>query len=229
MAVDEVLLESAAHGEIALRLYQWSEPTLSLGYFQSSAERHQHTPSRGCPLVRRASGGGAILHDRELTYSFAAPAGTRHGHDHRGLVDLFHGALIEALTDWGLAGRLCPPEGSRRHPREPFLCFARRAAGDLLVGDAKIAGSAQRRSRGAVLQHGSVLVDVSPHAPELIGLAQLANRPIDVTQLAARWLESLAAATGWHLRPAGLDAQQRQRAAELAESRYGRAEWNHRR
>src|SRR5690242_1143259 len=72
MAVDEALLETAADAGIAtLRFYQWNEPTLSLGYFQAAAERNQHSMSSGCPLVRRASGGGAILHDRELTYSIA--------------------------------------------------------------------------------------------------------------------------------------------------------------
>src|SRR4051794_30663710 len=74
MAIDEALLNSAATGGIAtLRLYQWNKPTLSLGYFQRAAEREMHPPSLACPLVRRASGGGAILHDRELTYSIAIP------------------------------------------------------------------------------------------------------------------------------------------------------------
>src|SRR5436190_15116613 len=74
MAIDEALLESAATDGVAtLRLYQWSEPTLSLGYFQAAEERERHQASTNCPLVRRASGGGAILHDRELTYSLALP------------------------------------------------------------------------------------------------------------------------------------------------------------
>ena len=72
MAVDEALLETAADSGVAtLRFYQWNEPTLSLGYFQAATDRDQHPASRDCPLVRRASGGGAILHDRELTYSMA--------------------------------------------------------------------------------------------------------------------------------------------------------------
>src|SRR5262245_32066382 len=75
MAVDQALLESAAaSGGVALRFYQWSEPTLSLGYFQPIAARSEHPPSLHSPVVRRASGGGAILHDRELTYSIAAPS-----------------------------------------------------------------------------------------------------------------------------------------------------------
>src|SRR6185295_18138238 len=74
MAVDEALLETAATtGQATLRFYQWQEPTLSLGYFQSVADRQQHAASLDCPVVRRASGGGAILPDRELTYSVALP------------------------------------------------------------------------------------------------------------------------------------------------------------
>ena len=88
MAVDEVLLDAAAVREqLSLRFYGWSEPTLSLGYFQRVADRKQHIASRECPLVRRLSGGGAILHDDELTYSFATPAtflGSAHARSHHG-------------------------------------------------------------------------------------------------------------------------------------------------
>ncbi|NIL97050.1 MAG: lipoate--protein ligase family protein, partial [Planctomycetales bacterium] len=68
MAVDEVLLEwSAEEGCCCWRFYGWREPTLSLGYFQQYGQRWQHAASRDCPAVRRLTGGGAILHDRELT------------------------------------------------------------------------------------------------------------------------------------------------------------------
>ena len=74
MAVDEALLADDVETDAAtLRFYRWSEPTLSLGYFQSYADRELHAASRGCAVVRRQSGGGAILHDRELTYSLVLP------------------------------------------------------------------------------------------------------------------------------------------------------------
>src|SRR5688572_19512152 len=77
MAVDEALLHSTAEGgQATLRFYTWEEPTLSLGHFQTLAEREQHQASLACPLVRRASGGGAILHDIELTYSICLPQAT---------------------------------------------------------------------------------------------------------------------------------------------------------
>src|SRR5438445_617792 len=69
MAVDEALLEDAARsGRPTLRFYGWAEPTLSLGYFQPYAQRASHPPSSRCAVVRRPTGGGAILHDAELTY-----------------------------------------------------------------------------------------------------------------------------------------------------------------
>src|SRR4051794_22517252 len=74
MALDEALLiDAETSGVASLRFYSWREPTLSLGYFQRHTDRAGHAASAGCLLVRRASGGGAILHDRELTYSIALP------------------------------------------------------------------------------------------------------------------------------------------------------------
>src|SRR5262249_44203157 len=70
MAADEVLLEAASRGTASLRFYTWAEATLSLGYFQPAAERLP-----GLPWVRRASGGSALVHDQELTYCLALPAG----------------------------------------------------------------------------------------------------------------------------------------------------------
>src|SRR4029453_12753533 len=181
MAVDEALLESAAATGVAtLRFYEWSEPTLSLGYFQLADDRTAHFASRECPLVRRSSGGGAIVHDRELTYSFALPQRDTRAAAASELVYLFHETLAEALAQFGIATALYKPPTGACNSRsayvvgsEPFLCFERRACGDLLCGHAKIAGSAQRRRRGAVLQHGSVLLAASRCAPELPGIENM--------------------------------------------------------
>ena len=174
MALDETLLESAAdRGESSLRFYRWSRPTLSLGYFQPYDDRLRHEPSRNCSAVRRPSGGGAILHDREITYSLAVPPGNRLAAKHLTLYETVHAALIRALAGFAVDAQLSPGRPGNSGEKEPFLCFQRRCAGDVLLSDVKIAGSAQRRRRGAVLQHGSVLLARSAAAPELPGIAEL--------------------------------------------------------
>ena len=194
MAVDEALLEAAAEGQGTLRFYRWSEPTLSLGYFQQYPDRWQHEPSRQCAVVRRASGGGAILHDIELTYSLAVPAAHPLAADRLGCYRAMHAALVEALADWGVQAVVLQQADKESHHRQPFLCFQRRAPGDVLVDGVKIAGSAQRRCRGAVLQHGSVLLGRSAAAPELPGLANLSGKQVDHRQLLDAWLQRLALA-----------------------------------
>lgn len=138
MAVDEALIASAAEkGICSLRFYQWSEPTLSLGYFQAYDERRGHAASRDCPVVRRSSGGGAILHDHELTYCITAPVSHPLAANPRRLYSIVHEALIGALANWRISARRFgnAPDGgaTRRENFEPFLCFARRTADDVVL------------------------------------------------------------------------------------------------
>ena len=177
MAVDEALLEQAAAGGTAtLRFYRWSEPTLSLGYFQTYQSREGHRPSRDCPIVRRASGGGALVHDRELTYSFTAPISDRAAADVEQLYYAFHETMVSTLDSFGIEAALVTTAAAVKPTKEPFLCFQRRTAGDLLVGGAKVLGSAQRRRKSAVLQHGGLLISKSASAPELDGISELAGK-----------------------------------------------------
>ena len=107
MSVDEALLETAAaDGQCTLRLYRWQEPTLSLGYFQAYDDRRQHAASNRSGVVRRPSGGGAILHDREVTYSLAIPS--RHPLSVRRLecYEAVHLALVDVLAQWGIEATL---------------------------------------------------------------------------------------------------------------------------
>ncbi len=180
MAVDQALLNTANDAGLpTFRLYRWSPPTLSLGYFQAAASRDQHGPSQRCDLVRRASGGGAILHDDELTYSLCLPSENRWASQHDRLYETVHHVLIDLFLDWGYSAALhgdlfqeSPAAGSVRGA-EPFLCFQRRSDGDIVVDQQKIVGSAQRRSKNALLQHGSILLGRSNYAPELPGLTDL--------------------------------------------------------
>lgn len=226
MAVDEVLLEwSAERRGCCWRFYGWNEPTLSLGYFQAYHDRRGHLPSRNCPAVRRLTGGGAIVHDAELTYSLVVPGRRPLATGRSSLYETIHVSLIETLAELGVTATLYEAPGHRPPENEPLLCFQRRTPGDVLVGGTKIAGSAQRRRRGAVLQHGSVLLRRSAAAPELAALEDLAGKVIGHDELADAWLTKLSAALAvtWRVEP--LSTRQRRRAADLAENRYASAHW----
>ncbi len=104
MAVDEVLLEGLGEKsppKPTLRLYRWKPATLSLGYFQRYADRQTHPPSLTCPVVRRPSGGGAIVHDIELTYCLAIPAANRWVQHREQLYFLVHEAVARVLRELG--------------------------------------------------------------------------------------------------------------------------------
>ncbi len=162
MARDEVLLYEVCAGSApaTMRLYQWDAATISLGYFQSFADyRAQAAPLCELPVVRRLTGGGAILHDLELTYSLALPAGDPllgSGANH--LYALVHNAIIAALAEFDVQAAPCGVSDDSTPTRGPFFCFARRHCFDVIVGGDKIAGSAQRRTRHGTLQHGSLIL-----------------------------------------------------------------------
>jgi lipoate-protein ligase A len=235
MAVDEALLESVAKTKTpTLRFYQWAEPTLSLGYFQRYDERESHPPSRDCPVVRRSTGGGAILHDRELTYCLVWPAGAARSRARDGRSDAtwlyraVHQSLQNVLRGQGIESELLqrPPVAAGR---QPLLCFQRRAECDMVIDNCKILGSAQRRRRGAVLQHGSLLLAATTKAPELSGLAEITGQPLDPTTLVAAWCRQLEETLGLALQPGVLDGYESQSAEELSQSKYGHQDWTRRR
>ena len=231
MAVDEMLLERAQEQAAAcLRFYGWSEPTLSLGYFQPYADRMEHQPSLPCAAVRRLTGGGAILHDAELTYSMVLPGSHPLAAHRDELYQAVHGCLIEALGHLGVAARLCQAAGRTSADksaavREPFLCFQRRAPADVLIGQTKVCGSAQRRRKGAVLQHGSLLWHSSPAAPELPGVADITNNPIELENVAQLWLSNLGRQLGLRWQADGLDDAEVRHAETLVKTRYAEDAW----
>ncbi len=239
MAVDEVLLDAAAtRGVPTLRFYQWSEPTLSLGYFQSYKARLSHEASRGISCIRRHSGGGAILHDQELTYSLSLPAQDQPSGGPVELYQAVHGACVSILERMlpALAGRLglCRPGLRMAAADEPFLCFLRRSEGDLLVTagnrDHKVLGSAQRKRRGAVLQHGSILLARSASAPELPGLAELSETdPLQVSDLVVELSSAIGRFLQRELQPISLAATEVSAAEKVAQERFRERVWTQRR
>ncbi len=229
MAVDESLLASCAGGnDCALRFYGWREPTLSLGYFQPHAQRNQHPQSAACPLVRRPTGGGAILHDDELTYSLILPKSDLLGGDALAMVRAVHESLIEALSNWRVSAKLQETAVPGNSPDPPFLCFQRRAPRDVVIGGSKIAGSAQRRRRSAVLQHGSVLLRASTVAKELPGIEEVTGKRIEAAVLREAWTETLARRGKWRIQSRPLTAKERETALVMQHRRYAGDKWNRR-
>lgn len=161
MARDEHLLYSEEFRPAAVRIYGWSPPTISLGCFQRYA-RIAELPAelRDLDVVRRPTGGGAILHDREITYCLivddSLPIARQAPVD---LYLLVHSIWRDVLASTGLRSELAPDHFPFPSPRSgPFFCFEKPGRTDLIVGDDKLLGSAQRRIRGRVMQHGSLLL-----------------------------------------------------------------------
>ena len=161
MERDLALLERAIAGEGPfLRSYGWARPTLSLGYFQ----REEDVAEAGAAarldvdVVRRFTGGGAILHHQELTFAVALPSS--HPWARLGVNESYleiTRPLLTLLRSRGVDARF---RGDVRPDVKAANCFAGSACPDLVLGGRKLFGSAQRRREGAVLQHGSLLLDL---------------------------------------------------------------------
>lgn len=176
MAIDEALLRNATPAwPVVLRVYRWDRPTLSIGHFQQLEDRNEVPHLSELPWVRRKTGGGAIVHDRELTYSILIPNRANYsvkGHN-EALYRAVHSSFVEQLQELGWDARLsesCTCAATVEKIPAHFLCFSRRSPVDLIIDNAKILGSAQRRSATGLLQHGSFLLCRSQSTPELCGL-----------------------------------------------------------
>ncbi len=259
MSLDEALLESVAQAscqEATLRFYQWNEPTLSLGYFQSHSDRAAHKASSESCLVRRSSGGGALIHHHELTYSLALPACYPMSQDAVALTCLAHRALRDGLLELGWKAdclTLCEPVPkpfaiNQTTLTEPFLCFERRAKGDLLarqmattaenrskvdhpknVAWHKICGSAQRKRRGAVLQHGGILLTQSSAAPELLGINNLYNVRVSAEAIRPIWQRNLLRSLDLEEFLGNPNDEELAKAQQLEATRFTCSEWTERR
>jgi lipoate-protein ligase A len=167
MAVDEELLARAQAGETTptLRLYTWHPPAVSIGRFQKigTAVDVEACRQQGIDIVRRVTGGRAVLHHNELTYSIVArtddPLFPTNVH---GTYKIIAAGLLQGLRNLGIPAEMV--SRSSRHAalvkkdaKDP-ACFSSPSWYEILVHSRKIIGSAQRRLSGAFLQHGSILI-----------------------------------------------------------------------
>lgn len=222
MAADAALLAEVELGSCpALRVYGWDPPAVSLGYHQPdpTPAESARMAARGLDWVRRPTGGRAVYHgprEAELTYAVVArlgeagfPAAPRDAHA------WIHAAIAGALARLGARVELAPRRRPALRPVSRLACFATSVPGEITAGGRKLVGSAQRRSRRALLQHGSIplagdqsaLSEIWPGSldgarPTTASLA--AGRPVSFDELAAVLRLAFAAALGSELEPGGL-------------------------
>jgi lipoate-protein ligase A len=244
MALDEVLLlgRLANAAPPTLRFFAWRPATISLGYGQPLDHRIDVTAAAalGIGLVRRPTGGSAILHegpDLELTYSVAASAG-----DFDGASDLLEtyrwigAALAAGIRRLGAPVEMVPVQPSDPTAM-PTFCFARTGSYELEIAGLKVVGSAQRRQGAGFLQHGSVMLGAAPdrlrsifptESDPLAGMttleAVLHRRPsFDETMTALA--EGFREANRLDLAPGGLAADEMELAESLVREKYGTDRW----
>jgi lipoate-protein ligase A len=200
MAVDEALLREVR--EPVLRIYEWSEPAVSLGYFQHAAL----APDRR-PFVRRYTGGGLVDHAHDITYTVVLPrvhewmelsAPESYAWIHRG--------VLKVLLACGVAAALAPEPSAL----ESEACFQKPVRFDIMAGERKLSGAAQRRTREGLLHQGSILLP----DPALNGEVRRAFPEFFPGHLEIDFV------------PGELTAQESKRAAELERERYSTDAWN---
>jgi lipoyl(octanoyl) transferase len=227
MAADEALLESAMRGVASLRFYMWSVPTLSLGYFQPAEDRAREANLAHLAWVRRSTGGAAIVHHHELTYALALPSGKEWASAEHWICR-FHHILQRVLAGHGVRSHavVCGEE----QKLGAVVCFLHQTPGDLLIGGSKVAGSAQRKMRGALLQHGSILLHRSEYVPNLAGICDIPSAPrLAPNQLADKLKAAFAADTGWELVSGAWTAEELSRTAAIRAEKYANPSWNEKR
>ncbi len=241
LAADHAVAESVRDGAAppTLRFYTWRPPALSLGRGQPLALVDRDLARRrGIDVVRRPTGGQAILHDDELTYAVMLPAGhplaaggvlASYQRLHRGFVQGF--AALGLRVDRGVER---PASAAAAGP----LCFAATGAHELSAAGVKLLGSAQTRVDGVLLQHGSVpfrhdpaVFDLlrQPRPAPLPGLRQLLSPAPTVGALIEALAAGVADALGAALRPGALSAAERRRRDVLVRVRYACGAWTARR
>ena len=233
MAIDEALLlacEEGAAGFPALRFYWWTVPTLSLGAKERVAEAAdvEACRRRGVALVRRSTGGRAVLHNIELTYSIVGRLGEK---PFTGSVTSSYGVIAAALLSGlkSLGAGLELAAGERRSRGEHMPCFAAPSRFELAAGGRKVVGSAQRRMRNAVLQHGSILIrpeaellaaatghqqDTAILARSMAGLEELLGREVSRAEIIDALVPQLSPLLG-ELARGGISERERQTSLDL--------------
>ncbi|WP_124220727.1 lipoate--protein ligase family protein [Aquisalibacillus elongatus] len=251
MALDECLLRWHSEGEIppVLRFYTWEPATMSVGYFQKvDGKIHiENVKKHGFDFVRRLTGGRAVLHDHELTYSVVV------SEDHPKMPKTVTEAyrvitkgLLEGYRNLGIEAELAVPEGKLQQTGSA-VCFDEPSWYELVIDDKKAAGSAQTRKQGVILQHGSVPIsmdddllfdlfeypseEVRTRAKEkfkgkAISMESYLGREFSFDEVEKAFYKGFEEGLDVKLVPYQLTEDQEQEVLNLAKEKYQSDEWN---
>jgi lipoate-protein ligase A len=226
MAFDHALLARAARtGESVLRVYSWRAPTISFGRHQRTVGAYDRceVARRGLAAVRRPTGGRAVLHAREATYSVTAPV----ARPLRATYAAINHLLLDALRRLGVHAALAPAARPPRPDGAP--CFDAATEGEIVIGARKLAGSAQWRDGGAILQHGSILIDddqglLGPSLSPPTTLRDALGRSPAVSEIAEALFEAARATRDVEAEPLAIDGAFRAD-AEVFRAHYADEGW----
>jgi lipoate-protein ligase A len=249
MAIDEAILDVHIQGGVlpTVRVYQWDPPALSLGYNQSIEHDVDLAKCQeaGVEVVRRITGGGAVLHARELTYSIVSAVNDGIPSSIAGSYRFLSQGLIACYKILGLDVELKPGRNKTRSA----ACFSVATLADLTYQGRKLAGSAQARRRNTLLQHGSIPIEShadllfsllrfssemsrqkarSLYNKRMLTLGEAIGKDIDVQDLAESLREGFAHALDIRFYEDSLTEEEIRRSQELASVKYNTHQWNHR-
>lgn len=255
MALDEALLEWHSQGEIGpvLRFYEWEPAALSIGYFQKvdkeidldAVEKH------GLGFVRRPTGGRGVLHEHELTYSVIVTE------DYPGMPEtvteayrVISGGVLQGFRNLGLHAEFSVPvtEEQNNDLKKPksAVCFDAPSWYELVVEGKKVAGSAQTRQKGVILQHGAILLGLDEEKlislfkfdseesrermrkslPEkAVAVDRLTNREISMQECVDAFAKGFEAALEIELHPLELSPEQLLFVKDIEQRKYANKDW----
>ncbi|ULG71084.1 lipoate--protein ligase family protein [Macrococcus brunensis] len=258
MALDEALLNWVSEGKMqpVIRFYGWNPRTLSIGYFQKLKKEIdiEKVKANGIGLVRRTTGGRGVLHDKELTYSVVVPES--HPDMPQTVTEAYRvisGGLLEGFRALGFDAEFAIPrtEEQRAKLKDPrsSVCFDAPSWYELVVEGRKVAGSAQTRQKGVILQHGSILQDIDvdelfdlfiyqnprmrekmQHAfsDKAVAINDLSDRHVTIEEMEKAFYKGFEKALNIELVPYDLTNEQLEEVYSIAD-KYMSDEWTYRR
>ncbi|RKD25535.1 octanoyltransferase [Ammoniphilus oxalaticus] len=256
MAIDEALLTSHSLGETppTIRFYTWDPASLSIGYFQKAEQEIDFEKVRkfGLGFVRRSTGGRAVLHDQELTYSVIVSEQypgipTQVNEAYR----VISNGLLKGFQQLGLEAEMVSlaseAEKAKYVSAGSAACFDSPSWYELVVEGKKVAGSAQTRQKGTILQHGSIILDwdvemlfdtlkfsservkerlKASFLEKAVAINHLSDKKISLSEAKQAFFKGFEEGLGIELQRGELTSQEQTLAKQLAEQKYGSSDWN---